>query len=107
MQSLALSWLVYRLTYSTVLMGTIGFLQHIPVLALGPIAGLAADRFSRRRIVLAAQFGFTIQAMVLAALTLAGVVEVWHLAVLALVFGTINAFDIPARQSLYVYLVGK
>ena len=43
MQSLALSWLVYRLTHSTVLMGTIGFLQHIPVLALGPIAGLVAD----------------------------------------------------------------
>ena len=107
MQSLALSWLVYRLTHSTVLMGTIGFLQHIPVLALGPIAGLVADRFSRRRIVLAAQIGFTVQALALATLTLTGLIEVWHLAVLALVFGTINAFDIPARQSLYVYLVGK
>ena len=55
LQSLALSWLVYRLTHSTVLMGTVGFCSLIPVLLLGPIAGVVADRYSRRHIVIAMQ----------------------------------------------------
>lgn len=107
MQTLALSWLVYRLTKSTVLMGTIGFCLYVPVLLLAPVAGIAADRYSRQRIVLATQLAFAVHTVILAALTLTGAVAVWHLAVLAVVWGTINAFDIPGRQSLYFHLVGK
>jgi MFS family permease len=107
MQSLALSWLVYRLTHSTVLMGTIGFLTQIPVLLLGPIAGVAADRYPRQMIVLGAQVAFLLHSLLLAVLTLTGVVQVWHLAVMGVVWGVINSFDIPGRQSLYVHLVGK
>lgn len=107
MQGLALSWLVYRLTKSTVLMGTIGFCSTIPVLLLSPIAGLAADRYSRRRLVMAAQGAFLMQALALAVLTLTDRVSIPALIGLVLAFGTINAFDIPARQSLYILLVGR
>jgi predicted MFS family arabinose efflux permease len=107
MQTLAVSWLVYRLTRSTVLMGVIGFCNYVPVLLLGPLAGVAADRFSRGRIVLTTQLAFAVQAGVLAVLTLTGWIQVWHLAVLSVLWGAINAFDIPGRQSLYVQLVGK
>lgn len=107
MQQLAQSWLVYRLTQSEWILGLTWFCANIPVLVLGPIGGLAADRFPRRRIVMAAQAAAMLQAVVLAALTLTGSVQVWHVLVLASVLGIANAFDIPGRQSLFVRLVGK
>lgn len=107
MQNLAQIWLVYRLTHSTLLMGTLGFVSLIPVLLVGPIAGLTADRFPRRTIVLVAQYAFLLQSLVLAILTLTGYITVPLLMTLAVVAGLINAFDIPARQSLFVHLVGE
>ena len=107
MQSLALAWLVYRLTGSTILMGTVGFATHLPVLLLGPLAGLVADRASRRKIVIAAQSLFLVQASLLAFLTLTGRISIAHILALALLLGVANAFDIPARQSLYIHMVGK
>lgn len=106
-QSLALSWLVYRLTHSTLLMGTVGFSAQIPVLLLGPVGGLVADRFPRRRIVILMQSLMMAQASVLAVLTYTGAIQVWMIVALALVMGTLNAFEIPARQALYVHMVGK
>ena len=107
MQSLALAWLVYRLTGSTILMGTVGFATHFPVLLLGPLAGLICDRYSRRMVVIAAQTVFLIQASLLAYLTLSGRISVSHILALASMLGVANAFDIPGRQSLYVHMVGK
>ncbi len=107
MQSLALAWLVYRLTGSTILMGTVGFATHLPVLLLGPVAGLVCDRYSRRTIVIAAQSLFLVQAALLAVLTLSGRISLAHIFALAALLGVANAFDIPARQSLYVHMVGK
>ncbi|MEZ5401350.1 MAG: MFS transporter [Bryobacteraceae bacterium] len=107
MQGVAQSWLVYRLTQSTVWMGTLGFCNHIPVLLLGPLAGLAADRLNRRRIVTVAQCLFMVQALTLAGLTLSGRITVGWLLPLAVLWGVINAFEIPARQSMYIHLVGK
>ena len=107
MQNLAVSWLVYRLTRSAALMGLVGFINHFPVLILGPIAGLAADRFPRRRIILCTQALLMLQGAILAALALSGAIQFSHIAGLALLFGLVNAFDIPARQSLYIHLVGK
>ena len=107
MQGLAQSWLVYRLTHSTMALGAIGFAAHLPVLLLSPIAGLAADRYSRRKMVMWAQSGFLLQACLLAALTLTNVVTVSTVIGMAAVWGILNAFDIPGRQSLYVHLVGK
>jgi MFS family permease len=106
MQSLAQSWLVYRLTHDTFLVGALGFCTHIPVLLLSPLGGIAADRYSRRKLVIAAQAAFLVQSVLLAWLTLTSRITVTHLMVLAAAFGVINAFEIPARQSLYVHIVG-
>jgi MFS family permease len=107
MQNVAQAWLVYRLTRSEFLLGVTWFCMHVPVFALGPLGGLASDRYSRYRLVVFTQVLSMFQAFALAALTLTGKVEVWHVLVLAAVLGTINAFDMPARQSLIVELTSK
>jgi MFS family permease len=107
MQSVAQSWLVYRLTGSVVLLGFIGFASQIPVFLLAPIGGAVADRNNRRKILITTQTLAMIFASILAALTLSGTVQVWHLFVIAACFGITNAFDIPTRQSFVVDMVGK
>src|SRR6516165_5584416 len=107
MQNVAQSWLVYRLTHSELLLGTAIFCSQIAVFALGPLAGLAADRFSRHRLVIVTQTLMMVQAFVLAWLTLSGRVQVWHVLALAVVLGSINAFDIPGRQSLLIQMTSK
>lgn len=107
MQQLAQSWLVYRLTHSEWMLGLTWFCANSPILLLSPITGLVADRYNRRRIVLYAQIGAMVQAVLLAGLTLAGRIQVWHVLLLAIVLGITNAFDIPGRQALFVHLVGK
>ncbi|MGH9673789.1 MAG: MFS transporter, partial [Bryobacteraceae bacterium] len=107
MQSLAQAWLVYRLTRSGTMLGLTMFAQHVPVLLLGPIAGVVADRYPRYRILVIANVLFLLQAVTLAALTLTGVVAYPHVVALAATWGVINAFEIPARQSLYVHMVGR
>lgn len=107
MQSVAQSWLVYRLTGSAVMLGSVNFAGQIPVFLLAPLGGAAADRFPRHRILLLTQAASMLLAGALAALTLAGAVEVWHVFVLASLLGVVNAFDIPARQAFVVDMVGK
>lgn len=107
MQNMALSWLVYRLTQSPALLGAVSFVSQIPILFLSPWAGMVADRHSRHRIIIGAQTAMMLQAFVLAALTLARVVTVWEIFVLALVLGVCNAFDMPGRQSFIVEMVGN
>jgi MFS family permease len=107
MQTIAQSWLVYRLTGSPLLLGTAGFASQFPVFLVAPLGGIAADRFNRQRLVIATQISSMILAAILAVLTLTGVVEVWHIFVLAALLGVVNAFDIPARQSFLVDMVGK
>jgi MFS family permease len=106
MQTLAQSWLVYRLTRSPLLLGAVGFSSQIPVLFLGPLAGIFADRHPRQRIVIATQTAMMIQAFIIAALTLSHAIQVWQIFVLALMLGVCNAFDIPARQAFIVEMVG-
>lgn len=107
MQTVAQSWLVYRLTGSVILLGTVGFASQIPVLLLAPLGGTAADRFDRRRILLVTQSWAMLLAGTLAALTLTGNIEIWHLIVIAVGFGVGNAFDIPARQAFVSDMVGR
>jgi MFS family permease len=107
MQQLAQSWLIYRLTHSEWLLGLTWFCSNIPILFLSPLTGVIADRFPRRRIIILAQTAAMLQAIVLAALTLTGHIQVWHVLTLATLLGVANAFDIPARQSLFIHLVGK
>lgn len=106
MQRVAMSWLVYRLTKSAFLLGVVGFAGRIPVLFLAPFAGVVADRLSRRRILFFTNTISMLQAITLAVLTLTGVVQVWHVMVLAVVLGVSDSFDIPARQSFFVHMIG-
>ncbi len=105
MQSVAQSWLVYRLTGSSLLLGLVGFAGQIPVFILAPLGGLVADRYSRHRIVIFTQSSAMLLAFVLSALTLLEHIQVWHVMVLASLLGVVNAFDIPARQSFIVEMV--
>jgi MFS family permease len=107
MQSIAQSWLVYRLTGSAVLLGAVGFASQFPIFLVAPIGGLIADRHNRHRVVIGTQTASMILAFLLAWLTLAGRIQVWHLFVLSSLLGIVNAFDIPARQSFIVEMVGK
>src|SRR3974377_1558459 len=107
MQSVAQAWLVYRLTHSELLLGTVWFCAQIAVFVLGPLGGLAADRFSRRRVVIVTPSLSMARALALAALTLSGQVQVWHVLVLAGLLGSINAFDMPGRQALVIQMTSK
>jgi MFS family permease len=107
MQNVAQSWLVYRLTGSSALLGAVGFAGQIPVFLVSPLGGLIADRYSRHRIVVATQTAAMILASILAALTLTGRVQVWHIFVLSALLGVVNAFDIPARQAFLFEMVGR
>ncbi len=107
MQSVAQSWLVYRLTGSALLLGSVGFASQIPVFLFAPLGGITADRFNRRQIVIGTQVASMSLAFILAALTLLHRVQVWHVFVLAALLGVVNAFDIPGRQSFLVDMVGK
>ena len=107
MQNLSQSWLVYRLTGSELLVSLVGFCSHLPVLLIGPVAGIAADRVSRYRIVLVTQICLMIQALVLAVLTLTGRITAGRVFALAILWGVIHAFDVPARQALFIHMVGR
>src|ERR1051325_9817718 len=105
MQQIAMSWLVYRLTGSALLLGIVGFANQLPAFLISPVAGVLADRFNRHRMVIATQSLAMVQAAILAALTLSGVIALPHILVLSLFLGVINAFDIPTRQSFLLDMV--
>ena len=109
MQSVAQSWLVYRLTGSALLLGSVGFASQIPVFLFAPLGGIAADRVNRRHIVIATQVAAMLLALILAAVTLTHTIDhhVWLIFVLAALLGVVNAFDIPGRQSFLVEMVGR
>ena len=107
MDTVAEAWLVYRLTGSSLLLGTVTFAGQIPVFLLAPLSGMVADRFNRRKIVIATQVSSMVLASILAALTLSKHVTVMQVIVLAALMGVVNAFDIPARQSFLVEMVGR
>ncbi len=105
MQQTAMSWLVYRLTGSAMILGLIGFTSQIPMLLFSPIAGVYADRLNRYRMVIVTQFCAMLQALALAFLALTGLIEVWHLFILSFLLGLIKSFDMPIRQSFIVELL--
>lgn len=107
MDNIAEAWLVYRLTGSSLLLGTVAFAGQIPVFLLAPVGGLVADRLDRRRVVIATQTLSMIIAGTLAGLTLSGRVKVWEVILLASLMGVVNAFDIPARQAFLAEMVGR
>lgn len=107
MQRIAMPWMVYHLTGSAFLLGVVSFAGQIPTFLLSPVAGVITDRFSRYKVLLITQIASLIQATTLAVLTLAGVIEVWHLVVLSIILGSVNAFDVPSRHSFVIEMVEK
>jgi MFS family permease len=107
MTRIATSWLVYRLTGSALLLGVVGFAGQIPSFILAPFAGVLVDRWNRHHLLVATQILALIQSLVLAVLTLTGVIRIWHVIVLSVFQGLINAFDMPARQAFVVEMVER
>lgn len=107
MHRVAQSWLVLELTDSPFYVGLVDALSYLPTLLFSLYAGALADRVSKRRIVMATQTGSMVLALALAAFVFAGSVTIWHIIVVAAGLGIAMAFDIPARQSFIVEMVGK
>jgi MFS family permease len=107
MQTVAQSWLVYKITKSPLLLGSVGFASQFPVFLASPLGGIVADRYNRHRVVIATQTASMVLAFILAALTLTHRITVSEIFVLAILLGIVNAFDLPGRQSFLVEMVGK
>ncbi len=105
MQRIALGWLVYRLTGSPFLLGFVGFVGQMPTFVLASFAGVLADHWNRQRILVLTQTLAMLQAFVLSFLVLTNMVMIWHIVVLSILLGIINAFDMPTRQSFVVKMI--
>ena len=106
MQGAAQSWLVLKLTNSSMMLGAVSFAQFLPVLLVGLFAGVIVDRIDRRRLIITTQTILMLSAFTLATLTWMGVVRVEHVMMLAALNGTVASFDMPGRQSFVVEMVG-
>jgi MFS family permease len=104
-QTIALSWLVYTMTRSPFLLGLVGFSAQIATFVLAPVAGVVADRLNRHRLIVATQSLFALQATALGVLVLAHAIAVWHIIVLSVFLGIVNAFDMPTRQAFVVEII--
>ena len=106
MTRIATSWLVYRLTGSALLLGTVSFSGQIPTFLFAPFAGVWVDRLNRRHVLVWTQTLSMVQSLALAALTLSGHITIHRILILAVTQGIINAFDMPGRQAFMVQMVG-
>ncbi len=105
MTRVATSWLVYRLTKSSLLLGTVGFAGQIPSFLLAPLAGVIVDRIDRRKVLVWTQALAMVQSLALAALTLSNRITISEVLALSAFQGVINAFDMPGRQSFMIRMV--
>jgi MFS family permease len=105
MTRIAISWLVFRLTGSAFLLGTVSFAGQIPTFIFAPIAGVWVDRLDRRQVLVWTQTLSMVQSLALAALTLTGHITIAWVLGLSVMQGIINAFDMPGRQSFMVQMV--
>lgn len=105
MQQIALSWLIYSLTKSPLLMGIIMFAGTAPSLFVSPFAGVLIDRINKYHALIIVQTLFMIEAFIIAILTLTGIIQVWHIVILSILMGLTNAVDIPLRQAFVVKLI--
>src|SRR6266568_1112758 len=107
MQSIGQVWLVLELTHSAWQLGLVGALQALPILLFSLFAGVFADRWPKRHILLLTQSAAMIQAFLLWALIVTGTVQLWHIYVLAVLLGITRSLDTPTRQSFVVEMVGR
>jgi MFS family permease len=105
MTRVATAWLVYRLTKSALLLGTVSFVGQIPTFLLAPLAGVLVDRLNRRNVLIWTQALAMLQSLALAALTLTHRITIHEILILSVFQGVINAFDMPARQAFMAQMV--
>lgn len=104
-QQVALSWLIYTLTKSALLMGIIAFTASIPALIISPFAGVLIDRIDKYKAIIILQALFLIESFILAVLTLTGTIQVWHIILISIFIGVTASIDMPLRQAFIVELV--
>ena len=107
MQNVAQSWLLYRLTESTTLLGVLAFAGSVPILLLAPFAGLWSDRANLHRLMFATQILEMVQAIALAALAVSGIIAPWHIVTLSMLLGILVAIELPVRHAYLLELVGN
>ncbi|HSS93174.1 MAG TPA: MFS transporter [Candidatus Dormibacteraeota bacterium] len=107
MQSVAMPWLALELTHNGLLVGLVLATQFTPVLLFSQVGGVVADRYRKRNVLLATQSFFTLPSFALFAVSAIGHAQYWMVLVAAAVTGTINLFDVPARQSFVIEMVGR
>ena len=107
MQQVAQGWLVLQLTNDPFMLGLVAAAQFGPVIVFGLFGGVIADHLPKRRVLIVTQIVSMVLALVLFGLTVTGVVEVWHVMILAALLGIANALDMPARQAFAVEMVGR
>ena len=105
MQQVAMSWMVYRLTNSALLLGIVGFSGQIPAFFLTPLAGVIADRYNRHRVLIVTQTLAMLQALILSVLVLTNRITVGQIVALSIFLGLVNSFDIPVRQAFTVEMI--
>jgi MFS transporter, DHA1 family, staphyloferrin A biosynthesis exporter len=106
-QQVTLGWLVYELTGNSVLLGALNGLRALPFLVTGPMAGVAADRMDRQKLMLRTQYVLIVTAVVMGGLVVSGLLQVWHIFVFTLITGVAWTFSEPVRQSLIPSVVPK
>ena len=104
-QRIAVPWMVYNVTGSVFLLGLVGFAGQIPTFLLAPFAGVLIDKWDRYKILIVTQILAMVQSLILAFLVFNHSIEVWHVVLLSIFLGCINAFDMPARQSFVVDMI--
>ena len=107
MQSIGQAWLVLELTHNALLLGLVGALQFLPVLLFTLFGGVLADRWPKRTVLLFTQSSAMIEAIILWILVATGMVQIWHILVLAALLGMTNSLDMPTRQAFVVEMVGR
>ncbi|HET8708910.1 MAG TPA: MFS transporter [Candidatus Saccharimonadales bacterium] len=106
-QTIAQTWLIFQLTGSGTYIGLLTAVQFIPILVLGPLGGLVADRFPKLRLLYMTQIASMVLAFAMAALVLSGIVQVWMVFVVAILLGLVKVVDTPTRQTFIMEMVGR
>lgn len=104
-ENTAISWMVYRLTNSALIMGIIMFINAMPSLILAPFAGVIVDRVNKHKFMIYMQILFAIQALILAVLTMSDMIQIWHIIILGIILNTVSTVDMPLRQAFVINLV--
>jgi MFS family permease len=107
MQFVARGWLVYRLTNSAFLLGLVGFSGQIPMLFLGPIAGVIADRMNRHRLLVITQTLAMLLALIFFILVVTNTIRIWEIVALSAFLGIVNSFDMPIRQAFVIEMIDE